>query len=260
MRAGFLYKAAEAARHNVAAWKERFGGNPAKTPGVSPVFLPPGREGCSVIAEIKMASPSRGDLMGDTDPMRLPPLYASAGAAAVSVVVEEEYFQGSPELFRRVGARTGQPLLWKDFVVDPYQIELAAALGASAVLLIAGMLTDDQMKGFLQVAARRELKALVEVHDEPELHRALDLGARLIGVNNRNLATLEVDITVSERLAPLFPEGIQKVAESGIRSPEDVERMAEAGFDAVLIGESLITATDPETLLARMVGAGKKSV
>ncbi len=260
MRTGFLDKAAEAARRNVAAWKERFGGNPGQSPGVPPAFLPPGQVGCSVIAEIKVASPSRGDLMGDRDPLRLPPLYASAGAAAVSVVVEEQYFQGSPELFRRVGAGTGQPLLWKDFVVDPYQIELAAALGASAVLLIAGMLTDDQMKRFLQAADRRGLKALVEIHDEQELHRALDLGARLIGVNNRNLTTLEVDTTVSERLAPLFPEGIQKVAESGIRSPEDVKRMAEAGFDAVLIGESLVTAADPGTLLARMVEAGKKNV
>jgi indole-3-glycerol phosphate synthase len=183
-------------------------------------------------------------------------LYEDAGAGAVSVVVEEQYFKGSPELFQKVAAISDLPLLWKDFVVDPYQVKLAASLGASAILLIVGMLDDREMGAFLDMAARAGLKALVEVHDEPELEKAIACGARLVGVNNRNLVTLDVDISVSEGMAELFPPGVQKVAESGIRTPEDVARMTKAGFDAVLIGESLVTADDPATLLKRMVDAG----
>lgn len=257
MSNGFLEKAAVSARRNVMAWKERYGETPLFIEGQRPEFIPPGAKGCTVISEVKMASPSRGDLMGSSDPLRLPPMYESAGAGAVSVVVEEQYFKGSPELFRDVAASTRLPLLWKDFVIDPYQVRLAAALGASAILLIAGMLDDREMKAFLGMATRAGLKALVEVHDGAELERALACGSTLVGVNNRNLVTLEVDISVSEQMAPSFPVGVQKVAESGIRTPEDVTRMAKAGFDAVLIGESLVTADDPAGLLERMVEAGR---
>ena len=257
MSKGFLEKAAVSARQNVIAWKERFGDTPGFSDRERPVFLPSTDLHCSVIAEVKMCSPSRGDLMGSSDPLRLPPMYTDAGASAVSVVVEEQHFKGSPELFQEVAASTDLPLLWKDFVIDPYQIQLAASMGASAVLLIAGMLDDREMGAFLDMAARVELKALVEVHDEPELERAIACGAQLVGVNNRNLVTLEVDMSVSEQMASRFPSGVQKVAESGIRTPEDVARMAAAGFDAVLIGESLVTADDPGDLLKQMVKAGK---
>jgi indole-3-glycerol phosphate synthase len=253
---GFLEKAAVSARQNVIAWKGRFGESPVYSDRDRPEFLPSTDLHCSVISEVKMGSPSRGDLMGSSDPLRLPPMYKDAGASAVSVVVEEQYFKGSPELFQKVAAISDLPLLWKDFVVDPYQVKLAASLGASAILLIVGMLDDREMRAFLGMAARAGLKALVEVHDETELERAIACGARLVGVNNRNLVTLDVDISVSEQMADSFPPGVQKVAESGIRTPEDVARMAASGFDAVLIGESLVTSADPEGLLGEMVEAG----
>ncbi|MDF1536550.1 MAG: indole-3-glycerol phosphate synthase TrpC [bacterium] len=256
MKKGFLEKAAVAARQNVTAWKGRYGDLPVLPGRDRRPFLPTGQDGCAVIAEVKICSPSRGDLMGGSDPLRLAPMYTDAGASAVSVVVEEQYFGGSPELFEKVARSTALPLLWKDFVVDPYQIQLASSLGASAVLLIVGMLDDREMRSFLDMAARAGLRTLVEVHDLQEYERAAASGADLIGVNNRNLVTLEVDIAVSERMAPRFSEEVQTVAESGIRKPEDVARMAGAGFDAVLIGESLVTADDPAQLLQEMVAAG----
>ena len=152
---------------------------------------------------------------------------------------------------------TGLPLLWKDFIVDTFQISLAADQGASAVLLIAGLLTDDILARFIRIARAEGLRPLVEVHDHLECKRAVDAGADLIGVNNRNLVTLEVDTGVSEDLADMIPAGIQMVAESGIRKPEDVSRMAAFGYSAVLVGESLVTAEDTEGLLKEMVNAGK---
>lgn len=257
MRVNFLEKASAAARESTELWKGRYGKIPERMERDRPEFLPRAGKGCSVISEVKMASPSRGDLMGGGDPMRLPPLYESAGASAVSVVVEEKYFNGSPELFRKVGEKTGLPLLWKDFVVDPYQISLAAAMGASAVLLIVGMLSDSDLTMFLKTASDEGLRALVEVHDARELERAVASGSDLIGVNNRDLVTLEVDTGFSRRLSGMFPQGVQRVSESGIRSPEDVASMASLGYRAVLIGESLVTDKDPEELLRKMVEAGK---
>ena len=253
----FLEKAAVSARRNVAAWKERLPDPDSMDRVEPPVFLAPDSAGCGVIAEVKMRSPSRGDLMGNKDPMHLPPLYTEAGAEAVSVVVEEQYFCGSPELFRQVSEKTDLPLLWKDFVVDPYQIHVAAGLGASAVLLIAGMLSDPEMTDLLGIARGEGLRSLVEVHNSVELDRALDAGADLIGVNNRDLVTLEVNVSVSEKLAAGIPDGVQSVSESGIRIPEDVARMAACGYRAVLVGESLVTAEDTKELLKEMVLAGK---
>jgi len=253
----FLEKAAVSARMNVASWKERLPDPDSMVRSDPPVFLAADTVGCGVIAEVKKRSPSRGDLMGDNDPLNLPPLYAEAGAEAVSVVVEEQYFGGTPELFRQVSEKTEIPLLWKDFVVDPYQIYVAAGLGASAVLLIAGMLSDSEMIALIGIAKGKGLRPLVEVHDSIELDRALDSGADLVGVNNRDLVTLEVDISVSEKLAARIPDSVQSVSESGIRTPEDVERMAAVGYRAVLIGESLVTAEDTKGLLMEMVEAGK---
>ena len=254
---GFLERAALSARKNVAAWKERLPDPDGMDRSVPPVFLAPDAAGCGVIAEVKKRSPSRGDLIGEKDPLCLPAAYEKAGAEAVSVVVEEQYFGGSPELFRRVSEKTGLPLLWKDFVVDPYQISVAAGLGASAVLLIAGMLSDPEITALLGIARGKGLRCLVEVHNSVELDRALNAGADLIGVNNRDLVTLEVDISVAERLAERIPADVQSVSESGIRTPEDIARMAAAGYRAVLIGESLVTADDTEGLLVEMVEAGK---
>lgn len=260
MREGFLQKAAQASRYNVREWMRRFPDPPSPGHGRRPLFLPHDRPGCGIIAEVKRKSPSRGDLMGDADPLRFPSLYAAAGAEAVSVVVEERYFGGSPELFASVAALTDLPLLWKDFVLDPYQVRLAAALGASAVLIIAGMQGDDEMAGLLAAARNEGLRPLVEVHNEGELDRALAAGADLIGINNRDLVTLEVDTGASERMAGILPAHVQGVAESGIRGPRDVALMASLGFRAVLVGESLVTAGDPEGLLAQMAAAGKKTV
>ena len=256
----FLETAAMSARSNVAAWKIRFP-DPAGMDRVRPsVFLPPGPGECGVIAEVKRRSPSRGDIMGHADPVSFPELYTRGGAEAVSVVVEEQHFGGSPELFQEISHHTSLPVLWKDFVVDPFQIRLAAGLGASAVLLIAGMLSDAEMSSFLGISRGEGLRSLVEVHDLTELDRAVAAGADLIGINNRNLVTLEVDIAVSEQLAAKLPEDVQSVSESGIRTPEDVALMAAFGYRAVLIGESLVTAGNTEELLRKMVKAGKSSV
>jgi len=254
---GFLEKAAVSARSSVAAWKRRYPDPAAMERGPVPVFLPSNDGACGIVAEIKRRSPSRGDLMGRTDPVSFPELYVRGGAEGVSVVVEQEYFDGSPDLFSEIFRHTVLPLLWKDFVVDPYQISLAAALGASAVLLIAGMLSDSELHSFLGCARSEGLRPLVEVHDAAELDRAVDAGADLIGVNNRDLVTLEVDIAVSRDLAGKFPAGVQAISESGIRTPEDVMRMAESGYRAVLIGESLVTAKNTEGLLREMAEAGK---
>jgi indole-3-glycerol phosphate synthase len=254
---GFLEKAAAASAVNVRDWQNRFGTNPERGEFERPVFLPAEDDGCTVIAEIKMASPSRGDLMGDRDPLMLPAAYQSAGAGAISVVVEEQHFGGSPELFSRVRALNTLPMLWKDFVIDPYQVALASALGASGVLLIAGMLGDERLVEFLALARADDLKPLVEVHDELELERALSAGAELVGVNNRDLVSLEVDLSVSERLAILFSPEVQAVSESGMKDAATVNRMKSLGYTAVLVGEALVTAGDPAQVLGEMTRAGR---
>lgn len=253
----FLDKAAKSAAENVTAWRDRFGdritgGRPSR-----PRFLD-GGNACGVIAEVKLRSPSRGDLAGDTDYLALPRIYQSAGAEAVSVVVEERYFGGSPELFDQVRDRTDLPLLWKDFVVHPFQIELAAHLGASAILLIAGLLKGKDLADMIDRARAVGVRPLVEIHDENELNLALDAGADLVGVNNRDLVTLEVDLELSWRLAPHLEGSVQGVAESGLRNPQDVIRMADLGFRAVLVGEAFVTSSEPLKSLADMVRAGRR--
>ena len=257
---GFLDKAAVSARSNVTKWKKRFPDPSSMVRARQRPFLPSDGARCGVIAEIKRRSPSRGDLMGQADPAGVSQIYARGGAEAVSVVVEEHYFGGSPDLFMKIARSTTLPLLWKDFVVDPYQLLLASALGASAVLLIAGMLTDAELSSFLAMASQQSMRPLVEVHDQADLDRAVKAGADLIGINNRDLITLKVDVGVSESFALKFPVGTQMVSESGIRTPEDVKRMAACGYRAVLVGESLVTAENTEELLRGMVEAGKSSV
>jgi indole-3-glycerol phosphate synthase len=196
--------------------------------------------------------------MGGLDPERLAKLYQEEGAEAVSVVVEERHFGGSPELFESMRKKTGLPMLWKDFVVDPYQIHLAAALGASAVLFIVGLVPDGEIRSFIKLARELGLTSLVEIHRVEELDRALSAGADIVGVNNRNLVSLEVDTSTSERIASLLPADFRTVSESGMKGPDDVRRMAGLGYRAVLVGEALVTANDPGALLREMVQAGQK--
>lgn len=202
-----------------------------------------------IIAECKRRSPSRGILRQAYDPARHAASYAAAGAAAISVLTEPTFFDGSPAHLAAVREAVSLPLLRKDFIVTEYQVYEAAALGADAILLIVGALSDKDLLHLHQVAISLGLAALVEVHDENELMRALDAGARIIGVNSRNLRTLHVDLDVVERLAAGIPDEVVAVAESGIRTGDDLRRFFARGYDAFLVGERLITQEDPGAAL-----------
>jgi indole-3-glycerol phosphate synthase len=206
-----------------------------------------------VIAEIKRRSPSRGLIRPDFDPVTCAAAYAAAGAAALSVLTDEPYFGGQLEDLARVRRAVALPLLRKDFVVDAYQIDEARVAGADAVLLIVAALREPgALAGLRRRALERGLDALVEVHDEAELEAALAAGADLVGINNRDLRTFEVDLGVTERLAARAPEGVVLVAESGIFTPRDVERLAAAGAHAFLVGESLMREADVGLALRRL--------
>lgn len=211
------------------------------------------RDRTNVIAECKRRSPSRGVIRERYDPGALATAYAAAGAAAISVLTEPTFFDGTLEHLRQVVARVPVPVLRKDFVVDPYQIAEAREAGASAVLLIVAALSDRELQDLLTEAAALDLDALVEVHDEAELSRACAAGAPIVGVNNRNLRTLEVDTGVSQRLAAVMPSEVVAVAESGFRTRDELRALQAAGYDAFLIGEHLMTSTDPGESLRRLV-------
>ncbi|WP_026239811.1 indole-3-glycerol phosphate synthase TrpC [Parafrankia discariae] len=210
----------------------------------------------SVIAEIKRRSPSRGALATIADPAALASLYEQAGAAAVSVLTEQRRFGGSLADLDAVRVAVDIPVLRKDFVVSPYQVLEARAHGADMVLLIVAALDQPRLIGLLERVESLGMTALVEVHDETEMLRALDAGARLVGVNARNLRTLEVDRETFARLAPMVPQGVLKVAESGVRGPRDLLQYAGAGADAVLVGEAAVTGGDPRQFVADLVTAG----
>jgi indole-3-glycerol phosphate synthase len=205
-----------------------------------------------IIAECKRRSPSRGILRQAYDPTAHARAYEAGGAAAVSVLTEPTFFDGDPAHLEAVGEAVSIPVLRKDFIVTEYQVHEAAALGADAVLLIAGALADDELRRLHELARSIGLAALVEVHDEPELARALDAGARIVGVNSRNLRTLQVDIGITERLSQRIPDGVVAVAESGIRSSGDIRRLAACGYDAFLVGERLIVEDDPGMALREL--------
>ena len=210
--------------------------------------------GLSVVAEVKRRSPSRGELASDLDPVERAGRYAAGGAAAISVLTEPHHFSGSDDDL--VGARkaSGIPVLRKDFTLDERQIWEARAIGADAVLLIVAVLDDERLTALLGAAAEAGIDALVEVHSTQEAERALEAGAEIVGVNNRDLGTFEVDLATSERIAPML-EGVPvRVAESGIFDASDGRRMADAGFDAVLVGEALVRAADPEALIRSLRG------
>jgi indole-3-glycerol phosphate synthase len=208
-----------------------------------------GSDGTRIIAEIKKASPSAGVLAPDLDVRRLAGAYREAGARAVSVVTEEQYFQGSLAWVRVAQKESALPVLRKDFLFDPYQIAETRAGGASAVLLIVAMLDSEELRRLLGVAGEYGLDPLVEVHDEAELDEALSAGAGIIGVNNRDLRTFEVDLETSVRLGESIPDDVLFVAESGIHDRADLERLRRAGADAFLIGETLLRSDDPGAAL-----------
>lgn len=202
------------------------------------------RDGVNVIAEIKAASPSAGTIIENPDVEAIAAEYRRGGAAAVSVVTEPEFFRGSREWIARAKAASGLPAIMKDFVVEPSQIMRGLAAGADAILLLASLLDGHRIRDFIGLLDAYRCDALVEVHDEQELERAIDGGARLIGVNNRDLRSFHVDLGTSERLSALMPADVIRVAESGIRSRQDVDRLRAAGFHAFLVGESLLRQND----------------
>jgi indole-3-glycerol phosphate synthase len=198
-----------------------------------------------LIAEVKCASPSRGLLASHFDPLALARVYQANGAAAISVLTDQRFFRGSLEHLRQVSAlQPGLPTLRKDFILEEYQLYEARAAGASATLLLAACLAPARLRTLRELAESLGLTALVEAHDQSELETALACGARLVGINNRNLHTFETSLETTLRLRPLVPGEVTLVAESGIFHRADVDRLAEAGVDAVLVGEALVTASD----------------
>ena len=215
----------------------------------------------NIIAEFKRRSPSRGTLRTDVHPVRVAQAYEIAGAAALSVLTEEEYFSGTLDDLQQARSATLLPALRKDFIIDPYQVWESWISGADALLLIVAVLSDAELKLLLATAAETNVEALVEVHDSTELSRALAAGARMVGVNNRDLATFEVSLATSFRLGPKIPDDVVAVAESGIASPADIRGLRDAGFDAFLIGEHLMTAPDPAAALEALLdGAGRQGI
>jgi len=206
-----------------------------------------------ILAEVKKASPSKGVFSEAFSVPALVDAYTEAGAAAISVVTEEDFFQGSLGWVAEIRGRSPLPVLRKDFVFDPYQIYETRNARASAILLIVAMLRPDELRSFIALAREVGLDALVEVHDEAELREALDAGADIIGVNNRNLKTFDVDIQTSHRLAKLIPEDRIFVVESGIRDRKDIDSLLEAGADAFLIGETLIVSPNPGASLRSLL-------
>jgi len=213
----------------------------------------------AVIAEIKKASPSKGLLQPNFHPAVIAHQYEQGGAACLSVLTDKQYFQGSLHDLEAARAATQLPVLRKDFTIDRLQIFEAAAHGADAILLIAAILEVSELQSFREMADSLGLAALVEVHNHDELSKAIDSGAEIIGVNNRNLDTFEVSLDTSLRLSYLMPAGVTRVTESGIFTRADVETLSAAGFHAFLIGESLMKSADPSGALRTLIGPGHVS-
>jgi indole-3-glycerol phosphate synthase len=213
------------------------------------------RNPISIIAEIKRRSPSKGVIREHFEPATIARNYEANGAAAISVLTEEDFFEGSLDHLKQVRAATNVPLLRKDFIFDEYQILEAAEAGADAILLIAAMLEHNDMARLLKVAERAGLDVLVEVHDRDELEKTLRQNVKLLGVNNRDLRTFITDISTSIALARDLPSGLTLVSESGIRSRDEISRLREAGFHAVLIGEELMRADDEGAALRDLIPA-----
>ncbi|MGI9022971.1 MAG: indole-3-glycerol phosphate synthase TrpC [Acidimicrobiales bacterium] len=212
-------------------------------------------DGISVIAEVKRRSPSKGALAPDLDPARLATSYEAGGAAALSVLTDAKFFGGSPDDLAAARSACALPVLRKDFTVSEADVCDARIMGADAVLLIVAALSDDELRRFRRLAAELAMAVLVEVHDDGELDRALTAGADLVGVNRRDLRTFTVDRSLAARLAARIPPHVVTVAESGVQNAADVAELAGSGYDAVLVGETLVTAPDPAVALRALRGA-----
>jgi indole-3-glycerol phosphate synthase len=214
--------------------------------------------GIAFIAEIKRQSPSGGELRPGASAADLARMYAAGGAAALSVLTDTTYFGGHDQDLTDARAASGLPALRKDFVVDPYQVYESSALGADALLLIVRALSDTELREFLELTHRLGMEALVETHSAHEVERALNAGARIVGVNNRDLDTLVTDVSLAPRLRSVVPPECVFVAESGISQPEHVAALRDAGADAILIGESLLRSPDPGQKLRSLIDAGSR--
>lgn len=230
---------------------ERAAGAAAKRPSFLEALQ---RPGMSYICEVKKASPSKGLIAPDFPYLAIAKEYEAAGASAISCLTEPFYFQGSDQYLREIAENVQIPVLRKDFTVDEYMVYQAKALGASAVLLICAILDDGQLKAYRELAKELGMDALVEAHDEAEAERALKAGAEIIGVNNRDLRTFQVDMANSIRLRSLAPADTVFVSESGIRTHEDIRRLYENQVDAVLIGETLMRSADKAGALRELNG------
>ncbi|MCL2272394.1 MAG: indole-3-glycerol phosphate synthase TrpC [Treponema sp.] len=209
--------------------------------------------GLSFICEVKKASPSKGIIAENFPYLEIAREYEEGGAAAISVLTEPEFFLGSDQYLREISAETKIPTLRKDFVIDPYQIYEAKLWGAKAVLLICALLEEETISSFIKTADELALDCLVEIHDETEAEEALAAGARIIGINNRDLVTFKVDTGLTSRLIKKIPEGILTVAESGIKSKDDILKIKDTGADAVLIGECLMRSADKKGFLRELL-------
>jgi indole-3-glycerol phosphate synthase len=210
------------------------------------------------IAEIKRASPARGAIRQDADPAGVARVYEAGGAAGISVLTDARYFNGSADDLRAVRAAVGLPVLRKDFIVDAYQVYEARALGADAVLLIAGTLLLAELAALVRLTAELGMTAVFEGHAEADIDQAVACGARVIGINNRDLKTLAVDLATTARLRPRIPPGIVVVSESGIETAADVRRVGAAGIDAILVGTALMAGPDPAARLRELRGAAEE--
>lgn len=233
--------------------KERASRQPGALDVVSRLKL---SEAVSIIAEVKRSSPSKGALADITDPAGLAAEYEKGGAAAISVLTEERHFKGSLSDLQAVRAQVDIPVLRKDFIVTPYQVWEARAYGADLCLLIVAALEQTVLTSLVERVHSLGMTALVEVHTTEEVARAVDAGAQVIGVNARNLKTLDVDRETFSRVAPAIPDSIVKIAESGVRGPHDVMDYARSGADCVLVGEALVTDSSPRASVADLVAAG----
>lgn len=212
------------------------------------------KDGMSFICEVKKASPSKGVIAEDFPYTEIAMDYEKAGAAAISCLTEPFWFMGSDRYVEEIAGKVSIPILRKDFTINEYMIYQARAMGASAVLLICAILTDEELKGYRELAESLGMHALVETHDEEEIKRAIDSGAQIIGVNNRDLRTFTVDVNTSLRLKKLVPDDRVFVSESGIKTPEDIRRLYDNHTDAVLIGETLMRADDKKAMLDNLKG------
>lgn len=208
----------------------------------------------SLIAEVKRRSPSKGSLADNVDPVAQARTYEAGGAAAISVLADNKYFGGTLDDLRAVRAAVAIPVLCKDFILTPYQVYEARAAGADLILLIVAALDDDELRGLAELAWSLGMRPLIEVHDQHDLARAIAADASLIGINNRDLADFSVDLLTTEYLAPLVPDDVTLVSESGIVTREDVERVARAGARIVLVGETLMRSESPGATIRELVG------